>query len=132
MNFVLQRKTDLALSAMRALHRIGHMSGADLAREAGTTVSFLPQIMSPLLRAGWVASERGPNGGYRLTEAASGATLYDVIRVSEGLREGLCVLRDEPCSGDRACPAHIAWEGARQAMAASFQSISALDEGGKR
>ncbi len=62
MIFKLQRKTDLALSALRCLgaapeHRL---TGVELAEAIETTMSFLPQVMAPLLRSGWVVSERGP------------------------------------------------------------------------
>jgi DNA-binding IscR family transcriptional regulator len=64
----LNRRTDLALLALRQLSLQDEpLGGGALAEAIGTTVSFLPQVMAPLIKGGWVASDRGPGGGYRLT-----------------------------------------------------------------
>lgn len=71
MNINFQRKTDLALGVLRALTKAdGRLSGAELARQVGTTTSYLPQVIAPLIGAGWISSGRGPGGGYQLTHAA--------------------------------------------------------------
>ena len=54
------RFTDLALTALQALARVGGRdTRSDLAAETGTTPSFLPQVMAPMVQAGWVKSGRG-------------------------------------------------------------------------
>ncbi|REK20801.1 MAG: Rrf2 family transcriptional regulator [Actinobacteria bacterium] len=128
MNITFQRRTDLGLSALRELHsEDGHLQGAVLADRIETTTSFLPQIMSPLVKAGWVTSNRGPGGGYRLTEAAYSITLYDLIQTLEGPAEsGRCVFRDEACPGAVACPVHTVWLEARESMIEGFQNIPAI------
>ena len=71
---------------------------AELARYApGTTVSlkeiserqnlslkYLEQIVTPLARAGLVKSERGSQGGYRLTKAPAAYTAGEILRAIEG------------------------------------------------
>ena len=71
---------------------------AELARYApGTTVSlkeiserqnlslkYLEQIVTPLARAGLVKSERGSQGGYRLTKAPADYTAGEILRAIEG------------------------------------------------
>ena len=57
---------------------------AELARYApGTTVS-LEQIVTPLARVGLVKSERGSQGGYRLTKAPADYTAGEILRAIEG------------------------------------------------
>jgi Rrf2 family transcriptional regulator, iron-sulfur cluster assembly transcription factor len=128
MNLGLQRQTDLALSALRVLaSRRESISGADLADEIGTTISYLPQVMSPLVRARWVASNRGPGGGYRLTPDAQVASVRDVIEATEGsIADGRCVLRDAPCPGATECPVHRVWIEARAVLVEGLDQISAL------
>lgn len=129
MIFKLQRKTDLALAALRHLgaNEEEPLSGLDLADAIDTSMSFLPQIMSPLVRAGWVVSERGPGGGYRLSERSASATLYDVIEATEGpTNNGRCVMRDGPCPGKDPCQIHFVADEARTVLADGFRRISAI------
>jgi Rrf2 family iron-sulfur cluster assembly transcriptional regulator len=123
-----QRRTDLALLALAVLGRTDPpRAGSDLAARIGTSVSFLPQVMAPLIQAGWVDSERGPGGGYRLTAAALRARLLDVVEVTEGSSaDGVCVLRGGPCPGDPACPIHPVWVAARQVLINGFAQIPAV------
>lgn len=136
MKLALNRRTDLALLAMRhlSLHE-EPLSGVALAEAIDTTVTFLPQVMAPLIRSGWVASDRGPGGGYRLTEQARHAHLLDVIEATEGPAEdGRCVMRDGPCPGTPSCPIHAVWMEARQVLMDGFQGIPAFlaTEGSRR
>ena len=136
MKLALNRRTDLALLAMRHLSRQEEpLSGAALAEATGTTVTFLPQVMAPLIKGGWVASDRGPGGGYRLTEQARHAHLLDVIEATEGSSEdGRCVMRDGPCPGTPSCPIHAVWMEARQVLMDGFRGIPAysVTEGSRR
>jgi Rrf2 family protein len=132
MNISFQRRTDLALSALRALREAGgRMTGTELAERVETTTSYLPQVIAPLVRAGWVTSDRGPRGGYQLTGEATGITLLDVIDVTEGpRRDGRCVLRDAPCPGEEACPVHTVWVEARRVLVDGFGTIAVFDNEG--
>lgn len=118
MIFGLSRKTDLALKAMEVLSSIeGRMGGAALADEIGTTVQFLPQALAPLIKAGWIDSERGPRGGYRAAVGMDSISLLDLIETTDGeIDNGRCVLRDGPCPGTESCPVHIAWMSAREVL----------------
>ncbi|HJU51598.1 MAG TPA: Rrf2 family transcriptional regulator [Acidimicrobiia bacterium] len=132
----MNRRTDLALLAMRELSlHSDPLSGVVLAEAIGTTLSFLPQVMAPLIKGGWVASDRGPGGGYRLTKEAINADLLDVIEATEGPAEdGRCVMRDGPCPGNPSCPIHAVWLEARQVLMKGFQGIPAYlaTEGSRR
>lgn len=129
--FRFQRRTDLALAALRRLGEAEdrRLSGTALAREVGTTASFLPQIMSPLIRAGWVVSERGPGGGYTLTDDSDSISLLDVVETTEGPTvDGRCALRDAPCPGDVPCPVHHVAVAAREVLRNGFSQIPAISQ----
>lgn len=136
MKLALHRRTDLALLAMRQLsQRADSWSGTRLAEAIGTSISFLPQVMAPLIKSGWVTSERGPGGGYRLTEEGAEAHLLDVIEATEGPAEdGRCVMRDGPCPGTPSCPVHSVWLEARKVLMEGFSGIPAflVTEGSKK
>jgi Rrf2 family iron-sulfur cluster assembly transcriptional regulator len=128
MNVRFARRTDLALAALQVLARArGRVTRSDLAAETGTTPSFLPQVMAPMVQAGWVKSERGPGGGYQLTDAAFEARLLEVVEATEGpTSDGRCVMRDGPCPGEDTCPIHAIWVEARAVLVDGFDNVLAL------
>ena len=134
MNVSFQRKTHLALSVLQALATAGaRISGADLAGEVGTTISYLPQVVAPLINAGWISSGRGPGGGYQLTDAASDLRLLDVVEVTEGPTEsGKCILRDAPCPGAEPCAVHAVWANARRVLVEGMATIPVEQSQGER
>ncbi|HET8739740.1 MAG TPA: Rrf2 family transcriptional regulator [Acidimicrobiia bacterium] len=131
MNLTFQRRTDLALRALRRLSVTpGSMPGAELATALGTTTAFLPQVMSPLVRAGWVVSDRGPGGGYRITDEGRSVSILDVVERTEGHPpNGRCVLRDEPCPGEQSCGIHPVWAEARGVLIEGLSRIPAVPQG---
>ena len=128
MNISFNRRTDLALAALRTLATVrGRMRGSTLAEAIGTTASFLPQVMAPLVQGRWVVSGRRPGGGYELTDLAFDARLLDVVEATEGPAEsGHCVLRDAPCPGEETCAVHEVWTRARGVLVDGFDAIQVL------
>jgi Rrf2 family protein len=76
--------------AVRALCEIAARPGdapvkaEEIARAQEIPLSFLENILVDLKRAGFVRSQRGQVGGYRMGTAPSGITIADVIRAVEG------------------------------------------------
>lgn len=128
MNTGLQRRTDLALAVLHELAVADTaLSGITLAGNVGTTVTYLPQVVSPLVHAGWVRSNRGPGGGYRLTAAGHRARMLDVIETVQGpLVDGQCALRDAPCPGSEICTVHAIWSEARQVLIEGLADLPAI------
>ena len=63
------------------------------------SLKYLEQIITPLARAGLVASVRGAQGGYRLARPAEEITAGDILRAVEGELTAI------PCLGANAeCP----------------------------
>jgi Rrf2 family protein len=118
MKLEISRKTELALAAIRELRRHeSPLKGADLAELLDTTATYLPHVLRPLVRRGWVESDRGPTGGYRLNAEPSQITLFELIEIIEGpMDEGRCVLRGKPCPSVDLCVLHEPWLRAREAL----------------
>jgi Rrf2 family protein len=75
---------------------------------------FMPQVLSPLVRRGWVGSDPGPTGGYSLRVAPEEISVLDVIEAIEGVTDTTnCVLADRPCSEQGPCSLHVPWSSAR-------------------
>jgi len=103
------------------------VSRSGLAHRVGTTASFLSQVMAPLVKAGWVRSDRGPGGGYQLNDSALQTRLLEVIEVTEGpVIGGRCVLSDGPCPGEETCPIHAAWLEARNVLVGGLDKTPAV------
>ncbi len=125
MQFNLQKKTELAMRALRALSNASTTAGPDLATKIGTTPNFLPQVMAPLIRNGWVTSDRGPNGGYRLN--GSDVSLLDLIEAVEGqVPSDRCVLRGSACPGVNECALHQLWSRAQDTLIEELGRIPVL------
>lgn len=125
MEFTLQKKTELAMRALRNLTTDSMTAGSALAETIGTTANFLPQVMAPLIKRGWVTSDRGPNGGYRLEHAA--VSLLDLIEAVEGeIPSNRCVLRGSVCPGVEQCALHELWNTAQAKLVEELGRIPVL------
>lgn len=118
MRLELTRKTDLALQALHVLAAATDaIKGKDLADHIGATPAFIPQVMKPLVEAGWVRSDRGPTGGYRLSADLTETSVLALIEAMEGpTADGKCVLQGTPCPAIDRCAMHDAWTRARGAL----------------
>ena len=56
----------------------------DIAERQEISVKYLEQIVSILVRAGYLKSIRGPQGGYRLTRQPREYTVGSILRLTEG------------------------------------------------
>lgn len=127
MELRFSRRTYLAMRALRELHDAdGQVSGSKLAERIETTIPFLPQVLSPMIKAGWIESQTGPGGGYRLSTSLADLNLLEVVEMVEGPTEtGECVLREGPCPGNESCPVHEAWLSARSELTERLRAVSA-------
>lgn len=75
----------------------------ELARAEDLPVKFLEQVMQQLREAGYVESERGKHGGYRLAHPAGKISVGKIVRLIDGPLAPIgCVSQSayEPCN----CP----------------------------
>jgi Rrf2 family iron-sulfur cluster assembly transcriptional regulator len=129
MRLEVTRKSDLAVRILRALgERDDRVKGPELADLVGSTVGFVPQVVTPLVRAGWLGSDPGPSGGYVLLADLSALSLLEVIEAVEGPTEsGRCVLAGRPCSDADRCTLHEPWIRARRLLLDELGRTSIAD-----
>jgi Rrf2 family protein len=123
------RKSDLAVRVLRVLgSRPDRCKGPALAEAVGTTSGFVAQVVTPLVRRGWVRSDPGPTGGYSLTVDLTRVSVLDVIEAVEGPTDtGRCVLADRPCDERGTCALHAPWLQARSQLLRGLAAISVAD-----
>ncbi len=82
----LSSKSRYALEIMTDLaeHRDRPVSVSAIARRRQISDKYAEQIMSILKRAGFVTSERGSRGGYRLVLPPDNYRVGDVLRLMDG------------------------------------------------
>src|SRR5690554_3570667 len=131
MRLELTRKSDLAARTMVELAGAGRLKAGDLADRLETTTGFVPQVVGPLVRAGWVVSVPGPTGGYALAVDLADVSVLQVIEAAEGpTHSGRCVVVDRPCDSGQACLVHDAWADARHHLVGRLRETSIGDLAG--
>lgn len=115
MRLEVTRRAELAVRALVVLGRAaGPLKAPALAADLGTTAGFIPQVIGPLVKAGWVHSEPGPTGGYTSTVAPDRVTVLQAIEAVDGATDaGRCVVADRRCASGGTCALHAAWGQAR-------------------
>jgi Rrf2 family protein len=111
----ITRRAELAVRALVVLGRAGdRMKAPRLAEALGTTPGFVPQVIGPLVRCGWVRSDPGPAGGYRGAVDLGTISVLEVIEAVDGATDsGRCVVADRACASAAPCVLHVAWTSAR-------------------
>lgn len=119
MRLELTKKTDLAFQALEVIASAGdeRVSGPTLAESLEITTQYLPHIMAPLTRSGWVSSTSGPRGGYVLDADLSNVTLLDLVEAVEGIfDESRCLHLGPKHDANHHCALHEPWMRARSAL----------------
>ena len=126
MRLEITQRADLAVRALVALQDApGRMKSVELADALGTTAAIVPQVMGPLVRAGWVRSVPGPGGGYEPQRDLDSLTVLEVVEQIDGPTDsGRCVVAERACDADEPCVLHLAWARARTELRASLASTS--------
>lgn len=125
----MTRKSDLAVRVLQVLaDERGRIKGPQLADTVGSTAGFVPQVLTPLVREGWVRSDPGPTGGYSLAVDAATVSVLAVIEAVEGPTDsGRCVLADRPCGEIGLCALHEPWTRARSGLLRELDRTTVAD-----
>ena len=120
----------MAVRALLAIDRTAdRLKSEALAVELETTAGFVPQVVGPLVKRGWVRSDPGPRGGYSAMVSLDRVSVLDVIEAVDGPTDlGRCVVADGPCGRAPHCALHTAWARARDELVTHLaaQSMSSL------
>jgi len=129
MRLEVTRKSDLAVRSLHVLAGAAErLKGPDLAEAVGSTAGFVSQVVTPLVRAGWVRSDPGPSGGYSLIADLDDVSILAVIEAIEGPTDtGRCVLVDRPCNEAGTCAMHGPWLRARSQLLDQLGAITVAD-----
>ena len=126
----ISARVDYATRALVALAAAGDqaLKGEAIANEQGLPVRFVENILGDLRRAGFVSSQRGNVGGYRLARPARDIALADVFRALEGPLAEVRGVRPEQATYEGSAE-HLldAWVAVRAALRLVLESTTVAD-----
>ena len=126
--------TTKGMYALRAMADLachdGWVSLGDVARRQNISRKYLEQVISLMHRAGYVESQRGKGGGYKLTRAPEDYTLGELLRAAEGSLAPVSCLdcrSDEICPQVGSCPTVGVWRDLGRVTASYLDSKTLAD-----
>jgi Rrf2 family protein len=119
--------------AVRALCTLADADGRPVTAEAlaqsqGLPAKFLESILNDMRRAGLLLSQRGAEGGYRLSRPATSITVAEVIRPLDGPLAEVRGLRPEAASYEGSAE-HLqeVWIAVRASLRAVLERVTIAD-----
>lgn len=122
--YALRLMVDLALN-----NNGENISLKEISARQGISVKYLEQIISMLNRAGYVKSERGSNGGYRLTKKPEEYTVGMILRLTEGSLAPIACVDEDGAGCDRfeQCATFSVWKKLNEAINGVVDNITVAD-----
>lgn len=117
-----------ALTYLAQRHGEGYHLARGIAEEIQVPAPFLSKILVTLVGRGVLKSQRGRGGGFRLAREPEDITMYEIVDSQEDLsRARRCLLGQDECSDERACPMHEFWIGASEGWLSRLQNTTLAD-----
>ncbi len=98
----------------------------DIALGIGSPVSFTAKILQRLVKANLLESQKGPTGGFVISEAkASQIKLSEIVAAIDGdeIYNG-CGLGFHTCSDEKPCPVHYQFKTVRENLKDMLESTT--------
>lgn len=98
------------LSELSARREAGPVTLKQVAQCQAISLKYLEQIIPPLVRAGYVKSIRGSQGGYQLAQPPEEITVGMVLRLTEGSLAPVPCLEENSCQRAGQCATLELWK----------------------
>lgn len=100
----------------------------DIARRQDVSAQYLEHLISPLIRAGILRSQRGSRGGISLGKMPEDISLRQVVEILEGSVSPVeCVDNPEMCSRSDFCVTRDVWAEIKAATVGVLESVTLRD-----
>jgi len=101
------------------------LSAKELADTLNIPYKFLTKIMGGLVKAGFVKSIRGKNGGYCLNKSASEIFISDILdNFNDSLNDEQCMLGIGFCDSSNKCALHDQWAEPKNLIQKMFRETT--------
>jgi Rrf2 family transcriptional regulator, iron-sulfur cluster assembly transcription factor len=99
-----------------------------VAAEADIPAHFLAKILQDLARHGFLKSNKGPRGGFRLNVPAEDLKMLRIVEVVDGPgRYDRCIGGSSECNDRAACGMHDSWRALRSRIIDYLGGTSVAD-----
>ena len=121
--YALRMLADLAVNKDR------YVSLKEIAERQQISKKYLEQIVPLLNNSGFLATNRGYQGGYMLKKAPEECIVGDILRITEGNLAPVTCLEQSPnrCARCAECVTLPVWEGLYKLMSEYLDSITLAD-----
>lgn len=93
-----------------------------------TPESFTAKILQNLVKRGVLNSQKGPAGGFYISQNLADITLYDIVEAIDGKSIfSRCGLGLPACNADKPCPMHYQFEVVRKELNAMCHNNTLQD-----
>lgn len=118
--YALRLMVDIAINGEEK-----NVSLKDISERQDVSVKYLEQIICMLKKADFVKSERGTNGGYKLTKNPKDYTVGMILRLTEGhLAPTPCNENEDCCKRFGKCATSMVWAKINNAVNEVVDSIT--------
>jgi len=107
----------------------GYLSLKEISTRQNVSMKYLEQITTLLNKADLLKSQRGPQGGYRLSKAPRDYTIGEILRAVEGRLAPISCLASEHhlCPRQEDCLTIGFWEGLYRVIDEYTDSVTLAD-----
>ncbi len=100
----------------------------DIARRQQISLSYLEQLVAPLIGGGVIRSTKGPKGGISLTRLPADIRLGEVVRLLEGAAAPVeCIDNPAVCGRSECCAARDLWSDLQETINDYLQATTLQD-----
>ncbi len=108
------------------------LSAVELSTALVIPYKFLTKIMTELVKADFIESIRGREGGFKLQKKASEIKVDDILNIfNDSIKEEECILGIGFCNGMCKCALHDQWMEPKLLMQKMFRESSLEDIAGR-
>ena len=107
-------------------------SANEISNELNIPYKFLTKIMTELVKADFIESIRGREGGFRLKKNASDIKVDDILNIfNDSIKDEECILGIGFCNNTCKCALHDQWMEPKLLIQKMFRESSLQDIAGK-
>lgn len=127
----------LSRASTYAFYGLGYLAGqpagrfvplSEIHERYSVPEKHLAKIFQVLVKAGFLESARGVNGGFALAKPAKEISPLDIVQVLDGpIDERGCMLLQEACEHHGVCRINSVWRRAQHAMLAVLRGSTLAD-----
>lgn len=104
------------------------ISVTELANKQNITIKYLEKIISMLVKASFIQSTRGAQGGYKLSKPAREYTIAEILQVTDDLPNlAPCLTKEIDCPRRENCDSVGCWEKLNVLIANYLKGITLED-----